>query len=158
MDMIQIMSDNIDTIDIGTYEFKGYLGKINNPTDLLKVNQDMTDYDIRNEVFCNPERVIYTKTQDEAPVFHHLKQMSEIPHLRRLQDRGKSREQIIFRSVNVAKGAVVRNSVIMMHCDIGEGAVLDNVIADKYVTINDGVKIYGGDGEPVIIGKGKTMI
>ena len=52
---------------------------------------------------------------------------------------------------------MVRNSVIMMHGRIGEGAVIDNVIADKYVTISDGVKIYGGDGEPVVIGKGKTI-
>jgi ADP-glucose pyrophosphorylase len=45
----------------------------------------------------------------------------------------------------------------MMHGRIGEGAVIDNVIADKYVTISDGVKIYGGDGEPVVIVKGKTI-
>ena len=41
----------------------------------------------------------------------------------------------------------------MMHGIIGEGAVLDNVIADKYGTINPGVKIYGGEKDPVIIGK-----
>lgn len=51
----------------------------------------------------------------------------------------------------------MRNSVIMMHGTIGEGAVLDNVIADKYVTINPGVKIYGGEREPVIIGKNSTI-
>jgi ADP-glucose pyrophosphorylase len=45
----------------------------------------------------------------------------------------------------------------MMHGTIGEGVVLDNVIADKYVTINPGVKIYGGEREPVIIGKNSTL-
>ena len=45
----------------------------------------------------------------------------------------------------------------MMHGNIGKGAVLDNVIADKYVTVSEGVKIYGGGGEPVVIGKGKTI-
>ena len=158
LDMIQIMRDNMDTMDIGTFEFKGYLGKIKNPTDLINVNQAMTDYDIRNEVFCNPERMIYTKTQDEAPVFHLPDadvRNSVISAGCRIE--GRVENSIIFRSVNVAKGAVIRNSVIMMHCDIGEGAVLDNVIADKYVKINDGVKLYGGGGEPIIIGKGKTI-
>lgn len=154
MDMFRVIKDNLGTIELGTYEFRGYLGKINNTTDLLRVNQDISDYDIRNEVFCNPERVIYTKTQDESPAFHHKQAdvrnstISAGCHI-----EGRVENSTIFRSVNVAKRAVVRNSVIMMHCNIGEGAVLDNVIADKYVTISDGVKIYGGDGEPVIIGK-----
>ena len=154
MDMIDIISQNMNTMDIGTYEFKGYLGKIKDPWQFLKVNQAMTDYDIRNEVFCNPERLIYTKAQDEAPVFHYPDadvRNSVISAGCRIE--GRVENSVIFRSCHIAKGAVVRNSVIMMHGVIGEGAVLDNVIADKYVTINPGVKIYGGEKEPVIIGK-----
>ncbi|MBR0469429.1 MAG: glucose-1-phosphate adenylyltransferase subunit GlgD [Mogibacterium sp.] len=158
MDMIEIISNNMQTMDIGTYEFKGYLGKIKNPWEFLKVNQAMTDYDIRNEVFCNPERLIYTKAQDEAPVFHYPEadvRNSVISAGCRIE--GRVENSVIFRSCHIAKGAVVRNSVIMMHGTIGEGAVLDNVIADKYVTINPGVKIYGGEREPVIIGKDATI-
>ena len=158
LDMLQIIRENMDTTDIGSYEFKGYLGKIQNPADFLRVNQAMTDYEIRNEVFCNDERPIFTKAQDEAPVLHSPDadvRNSVISAGCRIE--GKVENSIIFRSVNVAKGAVVRNSVIMMHGEIGEGAVIDNVIADKYVTISDGVKIYGGGGEPVVIGKGKTI-
>ena len=158
MDMVQIMKDNMDTMDIDSFEFKGYLGKIKNPSDFLKVNQAMTDYDIRNEVFCNPEKPIHTKAQDEAPVFHYRNadvRNSVISAGCKIE--GRVENSIIFRSVNVGKGAVVKNSVIMMHGDIGEGAVIDNVIADKYVRISDGVKIYGGDGEPVVIGKNKTI-
>lgn len=154
MDMIDIIRNNMDTMDIGTFEFRGYLGKIKDPWEFLKVNQAMTDYDIRNEVFCNPERLIYTKTQDEAPVFHYPEadvRNSVISAGCRIE--GRVENSIIFRSCHIAKGAVVRNSVIMMHGTVGEGAVLDNVIADKYVTINPGVKIYGGEREPVIIGK-----
>ncbi|MBQ6314950.1 MAG: glucose-1-phosphate adenylyltransferase subunit GlgD [Mogibacterium sp.] len=158
MDMIEIMRTNMETMDIATFEFKGYLGKIKNPSDFLKVNQAMSDYDIRNEVFCNPERQIYTKTQDEAPVFH----LPEADVRNSVISagcviEGRVENSIIFRSVYVGKGAVIRNSVIMMHGEIGDGAVLDNVIADKYVKINEGVKLYGGGGEPIIIGKEKTI-
>jgi len=158
MDMIEIFRDNMGTMDIGAFEFRGYLGKIKNPWEFLKVNQAMTDYDIRNEVFCNPERPVFTKTQDEAPVFHYPEadvRNSVISAGCRIE--GRVENSIIFRSCHIAKGAVVRNSVIMMHGTIGEGAVLDNVIADKYVTINPGVKIYGGEKEPVIIGKENTI-
>ncbi len=154
MDMFEVVRDNLDVFEVGAFEFRGYFGKIRNTSDLLKVNQDMTDYVIRNEVFCNPERLIYTKTQDEAPVFYQPEsdvRNSTISAGCNIE--GTVENSTIFRSVNIGKGAVVRNSVIMMHCDIGEGAVLDNVICDKYVTINDGVKIYGSGGEPIIIGK-----
>ena len=157
-DMIEIIRENMATMNIGTFEFRGYLGKIKNAWEFLKVNQAMTDYDIRNEVFCNPERMIYTKAQDEAPVFHYPEadvRNSVISAGCRIE--GRVENSIIFRSCHIAKGAVVRNSVIMMHGTIGEGAVLDNVIADKYVTINPGVKIYGGEREPVIIGKNSTI-
>lgn len=158
MDMIQIIRNNLSTFDIDTFEFKGYLGKIKNPTDFLKVNQAMTDYDFRNEIFCNEERPIYTKAQDEAPVFH----LPDADVRNSVVSagctiEGRVENSIIFRSVNIAKGAVVKNSIIMMHGDIGEGAVIDNVIADKYVKISDGVKIYGGDREPVVLGKNKTL-
>lgn len=158
MDMIDIIRANKDTIDIGTFEFRGYLGKIKNPWEFLKVNQGMTDYDIRNEVFCNPLRPVYTKTQDEAPVFHYPEAdvRNSVISTGCLIE-GRVENSVIFRSCHIAKGAVVRNSVIMMHGHIGEGAVLDNVIADKYVTINPGVKIYGGEREPVIIGKNMTI-
>lgn len=158
MDMIEIIRGNMNAMDIGTFEFRGYLGKIKDPWEFLKVNQAMTDYDIRNEVFCNPERLIYTKAQDEAPVFHYPEadvRNSVISAGCRIE--GRVENSIIFRSCHIAKGAVVRNSVIMMHGTIGKDAVLDNVIADKYVTINPGVKIYGGEREPVIIGKNQTI-
>lgn len=158
MDAIQIMRDNLDTIDIDTYEFKGYLGKIKNPVDFINVNQCMTDYDIRNEVFCNTERPIQTKVQDEAPVFHHSDadvRNSIISAGCKVE--GRVENSIIFRSVNIGKNAVVKNSVIMMHGEVGDGVVLDHVIADKYVSITGGVKIYGTNDAPVVIGKGKKI-
>ena len=158
MDVVHIMKDNMDTMDIDTYEFKGYLGKIKNPVDFIQVNQDTTDYDIRQEVFCNNERPIFTKAQDEAPVFHHSNadvRNSLISAGCRVE--GRVENSIIFRSVNIGKNAVIKNSVIMMHCEVGDGVVLDHVIADKYTTITNNVKIYGTKDAPVVIGKEKTI-
>ena len=118
----------------------------------------MTDYDIRNELFCNPERPILTKAQDEAPVLHYPDadvRNSLISAGCRIE--GRVENSIIFRSVNIGKKAVVKNSVIMMHGEIGDGVVLDHVIADKYASITGGVKIYGTKDAPVVIGKRKTI-
>lgn len=154
MDMFQLMKKNLDHVDMGTYEFKGYLGKISNTQDYLKVSQDMCVHEIRNEVFNNKERMIYTKTQDEAPAF--FTPGSDVRNSiisTGCLIEGTVENSIIFRSVNIGKGAVVKNSIIMMHVDIGDGAMLDNVIADKYVKISDKVKVEGDEDEPVIIPK-----
>ena len=157
-DMFDVIRDNLDKIDVGAFEFRGYFGKISNTADLLQVNKGMTDYGIRNEVFCNPARPIFTKTQDEAPVFYTPDsdiRNSTISAGCRIE--GKVEDSTIFRSVNIGKGSIIRNSVIMMHGDIGEDVVLDNVICDKYVKIKDGVKIYGTGDKPIIIGKEMTI-
>ena len=102
--------------------------------------------------------MIYTKTQDEAPAF--FTPTSDVRNSiisTGCQIQGTVENSIIFRSVNIGKGAVVRNSIIMMHVDIGEGAMLDNVIADKYVKVNDRVKIQGDEDEPIIIHKDMTV-
>ena len=154
-DLFDVVREHLDVFEVGSFEFRGYFGRVRSTSDLLKVNQDMTDYVIRNEVFCNPERRIYTKTQDEAPVFYMPE--SEVRNSTISAGctiKGKVENSTIFRSVNIGKDAVVRNSVIMMHCEIGDGAVLDNVICDKYVKINPGVKIFGSGDKPIIIGKG----
>ena len=154
MDMFQLMKKNIGNIDMDTYEFKGYLGKVGNTQEYLKVSQDMCIHEIRNEVFNNKERMIYTKTQDEAPAF--FTPTSDVRNSiisTGCQVEGTVENSIIFRNVNIGKGAVVRNSIIMMHVDIGAGAMLDNVVADKYVQISDRVKIQGDEDEPVIIYK-----
>ena len=154
MDMFDVVADNLKIIDVGAFEFRGYFGKISSTADFLNVNKGMTDYGIRNEVFCNTDRPIFTKTQDEAPVFYTPDsdvRNSTISAGCRIE--GKVEDSTIFRSVNIGKGSIIRNSVIMMHGEIGDGVVLDNVICDKYVKINDGVKLYGSGSAPIIVGK-----
>ena len=154
MDMFQLMKKNLNTVDMGTFEFKGYLGKVSTIQDYLKVSQDMCIHEIRNEVLNNKERIIYTKTQDEAPAFYTPGadvRNSIVSTGCRIE--GTVENSIIFRSVNIGKGTVVRNSIIMMNVDIDDGVMLDNVIADKYVKVSSHVKIEGDEEEPVIIPK-----
>lgn len=158
MDLFEIIGDNLSRISVGTYKFDGYLGKINNIKDYMEVSVALADYDIRNELFFNFERRIMTKVQDEAPVFYGSDcsvKNSMVSAGCRIE--GTVENSIIFRSTHIAKDAVVRNSVIMMHGDIGEGAELDGIVCDKYVTVAPGTKLSKGGDEPMIIEKGKTI-
>lgn len=64
---------------------------------------------------------------------------------------------ILFRSVQIGKGAVVRNSVLMQHCTIGPGAVVENVICDKNVKVSPDVKLSGSKNKPFVIGKKQEL-
>jgi glucose-1-phosphate adenylyltransferase len=158
MDMFQVLADNLDTTDMDAFEFKGYLGKITGLKEYLKINQDMCIHEIRNEVFNNSERMIYTKTQDEAPAFFMPgSDVRDSIISTGCRIEGKVENSIIFRSVKIGKDAVVRNSIVMMHCNVGDDAVLDHVIADKYAELSDGVKVNGGGDKPIVIRKSMKL-
>ena len=48
---------------------------------------------------------------------------------------GTVENSIISRGVKIAKGAVIKNSIIMQKCQIGENCLIDSVILDKDVKV-----------------------
>ncbi len=64
---------------------------------------------------------------------------------------GEIENCILFPSVVIEKGAVVRNSVIMQETVIQEGAVVEKSILDEQVTIMENAKI-GGPEKITVIG------
>ena len=153
-DFFEIINDNIDKFKVGGYEFTGYLGKIDDVSEYLKVCSDLADYDIRNEIF-HEDRTIYTKVQDDAPVLYRgagTAVNSIIGAGCRIE--GVVDHSSIFRSTKIGSNAIVKNCVVMMYCEIGDGAVLENVICDKFVKVSPGVKLIGSPEKPIILDKG----
>jgi len=66
---------------------------------------------------------------------------------------GKVENSIIFRGVQVAKGAVVTNSIVMQDSQLQKNADLEYVILDKSVVIRHGKRLIGQENYPVVIGK-----
>ena len=157
MDLFDIIRENPNIIGIGTYEFDGYLGKINDIVDYVRVSRDLFDYETRKKLFMG-ENPVYTKVQDEAPTL--MGPDAEVKNsliAAGCKIEGKVENSIIFRSTHIAPGAVVKNSVIMMHGEIGENALVHGVVTDKNVVITAGAKIAGGSEGPLIVGKGKKI-
>ena len=67
---------------------------------------------------------------------------------------GEVENSIIFRNVKVARGTVVKNSIIMQNTVLGEHSMLNCIIADKNVVIKDKKVLSGSDNHPFYIGKG----
>lgn len=156
-DLIEIIHDNIDKFKVGSYEFKGYLGKVNDIGDYLKVSKDIADFDIRNELF-HGDRTIITKVQDDAPVLYKGNGTARNSIIGAgCTIAGNVENSTVFRSTKIGQDAIVKNCVVMMYCEIGDGAVLENVICDKLVKISAGSKIIGTADKPVVLPKGTTV-
>lgn len=157
VDVLDIIEESLGKVKVNTFEFKGYLGIIDNLFDYMKCSQDLLNEEIRNELF-DVESKIYTKIQDSAPT-KYLEgatiSNSLIPTGCTIE--GNIENSILFRGVKVAKGAVVRNSVIMQNSTISADAVLENVICDKFVTISENIKLFGSKEKPLVIGKGQEI-
>ena len=139
------------------YEHKGYCYKIDNMRSYYRNNMDFLKADIRKELF-NPERPIYTKTKDQSPTKYGDEAVAQNCFI---SDgcviEGTVINCILSRGVKVAKGAVVKNSIIMQDSVIEEDVELDCVVFDKEVHITRGRKLIGQEIAPLAIEKGTKI-
>ncbi|MBQ7706061.1 MAG: glucose-1-phosphate adenylyltransferase subunit GlgD [Selenomonadaceae bacterium] len=139
---------------ISAYEHKGYVARINSTEAYYKANRDCLNPEIWAELFMNKERPIFTKVKDEVPV--QYKDTAEVKNSLVANGciiRGRVENSIIFRGVNVGKGAVVKDCILMQRCQIEEGARVENIICDKNVMITKNRWLKGVETFPYIIKK-----
>ena len=66
---------------------------------------------------------------------------------------GTVENSIIFRGVSVAKGAEVKDCILMQDTVISRDAVLHHVISDKNVEVMESRTLMGHDNYPMVIAK-----
>jgi glucose-1-phosphate adenylyltransferase len=148
-----ILIDNLQDLRIYGYEFKGYVASIRTINAYFKHSMDLLDWDIRNDLFFK-NGPIHTKVKDEVPAKYGVDAVAKNSLI---ADgcivEGTIENCILFRGVRIAKGAVVRNSIIMQKCEVQEQALIENVILDKDVIVRRGKRLIGQDSYPIVIGK-----
>lgn len=155
-DLLEIIARNLNNLNVRAYEFGGYTGIIDSAADYMQANMDLLNEDVSDELFGG-DNPILTKPQDTAPAYYSKssKVKQSLVANGCIID-GEVENCIIFRSSVIKKGVKLRNSILMQHCVIGENAEITNAICDKYVTVQKGVRIEGGE-TPFIIGKNKEL-
>jgi glucose-1-phosphate adenylyltransferase len=144
---------SIKKLKIYGYEFNGYVANISTVNNYYKHSMELLDIDVSNELFASTDP-IYAKARDQAPARY----LSDSKVRNSLISNGcliagEIEGSILFRSVKVNKGAIVKNCIIMTSCEIGENVILENVILDKYVTVSSGKHIIGSSDYPIVIEK-----
>ena len=111
---------------------------------------------MRKELFgTNP---VYTKTRDSVSTIYraNAKIKNSLIADGCVID-GEVENCVLFRGVTVAKGAKLKNCVIMQDGYIEEDVELENVIFDKAVTIRSNSRLVGPGQYPIVIGKNITL-
>lgn len=151
-----ILVKQLDSLKIYAYDFKGYYAGIDSMSAYYKHNMELLEKKVRDELFGG--RDIYTKVRDSAPSKYGE---NAVVKNSLISDgcviEGIVENSILFRGVKVAKGAVVKNSIIMQDNIIGANTSLNCVITDKNVVISDRKSLSGCSDLPYFIKKG-TML
>ncbi len=151
-----VLIKQLDSLKIYRYDYQGYYAGIDSMSAYYKHNMELLDKDVRDELFG--ARDIYTKVRDSAPSKYGEGAVVKNSLISDgCEIEGVVENSILFRGVKVAKGAVVKNSIVMQDNIIGQNTALDCVITDKNVVISDRKTLGGCATLPYYIPKGTRL-
>ncbi len=150
-----ILQRNINngSLNVHGYEHKGLAFHIDSIQGYFNFNMDLLKPEVRTELFPK-DRPVYTKVRDDLPARY----MGDAQCTGSLIANGCKIEgtvinSVLFRGVKVAKGAVVKNSIVMQDAQIQEGAEIDHCILDKQSVIRRNGRLIAPAAYPIVIAK-----
>jgi len=149
-----LLRNNVERIKIMAFEHKGYVGMLRSAAAYFRINMDMLDAKIRDELFPAGNR-IYTKAKDSVPSKYAVSaEAKQSLVANECIIEGSIKKSVLFRDVRVGKGAKIKNSILLAGSKIEENADLEYVILDKNVTVRQHSRLVGSKDYPVVIRKG----
>jgi glucose-1-phosphate adenylyltransferase len=148
-----ILVKKLDKLKIYGYKFNGYWRNISTLQTYYRCNMDLLQPEISNQLFIENGK-LYTKVKDEAPAKYNAE--AEVKNSIVADGciiEGSVENSVLFRGVTIAKGAVIRNSIIMQGSRVEENASLDYAILDKNVVLTCGKCLKGETSWPLVVGK-----
>ena len=151
-----ILIPNLEKLNIQGYLYEGYVARITSVKSYFDENMKMLDEANLDALFSgNP---IYTKIRDDNPTrYINGAKVKNTMAADGCIIEGEVENSVLFRGVKVAKGAKVKNCVLMQDTVVEAGARLEYIISDKNVTVGVGQEVKGTDTLPVYIEKHKTV-
>lgn len=131
-DMLNMMNEELD---IRGREHKGYFAAITDLKSYFDANLELLDR-TKAEQLISETWPIYTQTTDSCPV-HYFEggviRNSMVANGSLVE--GTVENSVIGRGVEIRKGAVVKNCVVLGHSIIDEGVHIENQVVDKWAQI-----------------------
>ena len=151
-----VLAPQTEKLNIQGYEFTGYQARIDDMKSYFDENMKLLKDENLDSLFLgNP---IYTKVRDDNPTrYINGSKAKNVMVADGCVIEGEIENSILFRGVKVAKGAKVKNCILMQDTVIEAGAEIEYVVSDKYVTVSEGKQLKGTDSFPVFIAKDQVV-
>lgn len=147
-----ILEKKIDQMDVRGFCYDGYVAHIHDMNSYFEENMRLLKEENLNALFSGNQ--IYTKIRDDNPTrYINGSKVKNVMAADGCIIEGEVENSVLFRGVKIAKGAKVRNCVLMQDTVVGEGCDLEYVITDKNVTISADKEIKGTNTFPVYAAK-----
>ncbi len=153
----EVIAEKTNELKIYGFEHSGYTAIMDNSDTYYEASMDLLCKDIRSQLF-NKTRPIFTKVRDGMPTRYGVD--ANVSNCIIGDDcviEGTVKNSVLFRGVKIGKGAVVENCILMQETQIGDDAQLANVIADKNVSVADGVIFKGTNDKLCFIDKKQIL-
>ena len=148
---------NLDRLKVHSFRHSGYVAPIDSVAGYFMHQMELFNPTIWQELFFR-YGAIFTKVKDEAPAKYRAQaNVKNSLVANGCIVEGTVENSILFRSVIVEKGAVVRNSIVLQNSRVGPNARLTNVLCDKDTQIMAGRCLNGSAAAPYIVEKGSVI-
>lgn len=151
-----ILAPQLERLNVQAYKYEGYTAYISGIKSYFDENMKLLDEENLDALFSGNS--IYTKIRDDNPTrYIEGAKVKNVMVADGCIIEGEVENSILFRGVKVAKGAKVRNCVLMQDTVVEEDANIEYIISDKNVKISAGKEIKGTDSFPVYVQKGQVV-
>ncbi len=151
-----VLLPQLNKLNVQAYKYEGYIARICDMASYFEENMKLLDDHNLDALFSGAP--IYTKIRDDNPTrYIEGAKVQNVMVADGCIIEGEVEDSILFRGVKVAKGAKVKNCILMQDSVIEAGADVEYLVMDKNVTITAGKEIKGTSTFPVYIGKHQAV-
>ena len=148
-----VLQDKVEELYLNAYVWDGYSAHIDTIQSYYQRSMEMLQPALREELFCS-RRPIYAKENGSPSTYIDPDGVcvdSLIADGCNIQ--GSVKRCVVFRGVQVEKGADVENCILFKGTVVKKGAIMRHVITDKHVVISENRTLMGSENYPLVIGR-----
>ena len=147
-----IVAPQLDKLKVHGFQYSGYMARISDMKSYFDENMKLLDDYNLDALFSGSP--IYTKIRDDNPTrYIQGAAVKNVLVADGCVIEGEVENSVLFRGVKVAKGAKVKNCVLMQDTVVEEGAAVEYLITDKNVRITANKEVKGTNTFPVYVAK-----
>lgn len=151
-----ILAPQLEKLNVQAYKYDGYLAYISDMKSYFEENMKLLNEENLDGLFVGNS--IYTKIRDDNPTRYIAgAKAKNIMAADGCVIEGEVENSVLFRGVKIAKGAVVKNCVLMQDTVVEADAKIEHIITDKKVTITAGKEVKGTHTFPVYVAKHQVV-